>query len=182
MFHKRRHGRHGHHHRCGPKSWGPWDAGGRFFGPGEIRLALLALLAEKPMHGYEMMRLLEERLNGSYKASAGAIYPTLQQLEDEGLISSRKEEGKKVCRLTEAGEAQIAEAKDDVADLWTRAEEWGEWGIGNYPAMTVLARPTMMLMKSIKKQIRRANDATTMHAIEQVLIRAREEVDQIGKA
>ena len=179
MFHKRRHGRR---HRCGPRSWGPWDAGGRFFGQGEIRLALLALLAEKPMHGYEMMRSLEERLNGSYKASAGAIYPTLQQLEDEGLITSKKKEGKKVCRLTEAGEEQVAQDKQEIDDLWVRAAEWAEWGIGNYPAMSVLAKPTMMLMKSIKKQIRRGNDATTIHAIEQALIRAREEVDQIGKA
>ena len=179
MFHRHKHGRR---HRCGPRNWGPWDAGGRFFGQGEIRLALLALLAEKPMHGYKMMRLLEERLNGSYKASAGAIYPTLQLLEDEGLITSEKEDGKKVCRLTEAGEAQVEQSKDEIADLWVRAEEWGEWGIGNYPAMSVLARPTLMLMKSIKKQVRRANDATTFHAIEQVLIRAREEVERIGKA
>jgi DNA-binding PadR family transcriptional regulator len=179
MFHK---GKHGRRHRCGPQNWGPWDAGGRFFGQGEIRLALLALLAEKPMHGYEMMRLLEERLNGSYKASAGAIYPTLPQLEDEGLITSKKEESKKVCRLTGAGEEQVAQDKQAIDELCVRAEEWGEWGIGNYPAMSVLAKPTMMLMKSIKKQIRRGNDVATIHAIEQALVQAREEVDQIGKA
>lgn len=85
-------------------------------------------------------------------------------------------------RLTEAGEAQVAQDKQAIDELWVRAEEWGEWGIGNYPAMSVLAKPTMMLMKSIKKQIRRGNDVTTIHAIEQALIRAREEVDQIGKA
>jgi DNA-binding PadR family transcriptional regulator len=61
---------------------------GRFFGPGEVRLALLSLVAEAPSHGYELMKKLEERSAGVYRASAGTVYPTLQQLEDEGLIGS----------------------------------------------------------------------------------------------
>src|SRR5215469_14921470 len=69
----------------------PWGRGGRwgrFFGPGEIRLALLSMLEAGPKHGYELMKELETKSGGMYKASAGAIYPALQQLEDEGMVIS----------------------------------------------------------------------------------------------
>ena len=69
----------------------PWGRGGRwgrFFGPGEIRLALLSMLESGSKHGYELMKELETKSGGIYKASAGAIYPALQQLEDEGLVTS----------------------------------------------------------------------------------------------
>src|SRR5579863_1218930 len=69
----------------------PWGRGGRwgrFFGPGEIRLALLSLLESDSKHGYELMKELETKSGGIYKASAGAIYPALQQLEDEGMVIS----------------------------------------------------------------------------------------------
>jgi DNA-binding PadR family transcriptional regulator len=80
----------------------------RFFGPGEVRLALLSLMSETPMHGYELMKRLEERSGGVYRASAGTVYPTLQQLEDEGLVTSESREGKRVYSLTEAGRAVMA--------------------------------------------------------------------------
>ena len=92
-----RHGRHG---------FGIMSRSGRFFGPGEVRLALLSLLTEAPVHGYELMKRLEERSGGVYRASAGTVYPTLQQLEDEGLINSESHEGKKVYRLTDEGERE----------------------------------------------------------------------------
>src|ERR1700730_3674045 len=82
---------------------------GRFFGPGEVRLALLSLLADEPMHGYEVMNGLVERFGGIYRASAGTIYPTLQQLEDEGQIISDSLSGKRVYRLTEAGRRELTE-------------------------------------------------------------------------
>jgi len=79
----------------------------RFFGPGEVRLALLSLIAETPKHGYELMRQLEERSGGIYNASAGTVYPTLQQLEDEGLISSDSKEGKRVTRSPRPGSEEL---------------------------------------------------------------------------
>ncbi len=75
----------------------PWGRGGRwgrFFGPGEIRLALLSMLESGSKHGYELMKELETKSGGIYKASAGAIYPALQQLEDEGLVTSDTAAGK----------------------------------------------------------------------------------------
>ena len=89
--------------RCGPP--GPrhrrrhWS--GRHFGRGgprarrgDVRAAVLALLGERPMHGYEMIQELEERTGGVWRPSAGSIYPTLQLLEDEGLIKGEESEGK----------------------------------------------------------------------------------------
>ena len=80
------------------KAW-PWMGGmafgRRFFESGEVRLAILSLLSDGPKHGYQLMKDLEERSGGLYKASAGSIYPTLQQLEDEDLISSDQQSGKR---------------------------------------------------------------------------------------
>jgi DNA-binding PadR family transcriptional regulator len=73
---------------------------------GDIRLAVLALLAERPMHGYEMIKEIEERTEGSWTPSAGSIYPTLQMLEDEGLISGQEIEGKRRFTLTDAGSTE----------------------------------------------------------------------------
>lgn len=81
-------------------------------GKGEVRTAVLALLAEKPRHGYEIIREIEERSGGSWKPSAGSVYPTLQLLADEGLISAEESNGRKIYSLTEAGRAV---AGDDTA-------------------------------------------------------------------
>ena len=74
---------------------GGWSRGPRrgFFRSGEVRLALLSLLEQAPGHGYDLMKRLEERSGGLYQASAGTIYPVLQQLEDEGLVRSKAGHG-----------------------------------------------------------------------------------------
>jgi DNA-binding transcriptional ArsR family regulator len=68
-----------------------------------VRAAVLALLAERPMHGYEMIQELEQRTGGIWRPSAGSIYPTLQLLQDEGLVESEEVGGKRMFSLTEAG-------------------------------------------------------------------------------
>ena len=90
---------------------------GRFIGQGEVRLALLSLRTEAPVHGYELMKQLEERLGGVYRASAGTVYPTLQQLEDEGLITFELREGKKVYRLTDGGQREVEERDEAVGEI-----------------------------------------------------------------
>lgn len=69
--------------------FGPWSLEGKFFERGEVRLALLSLLTDGPRHGYELMTVIEERSRGLHRPSAGTIYPTLQQLQDEELVISR---------------------------------------------------------------------------------------------
>ncbi|WP_026851274.1 PadR family transcriptional regulator [Glaciibacter superstes] len=82
-------------------------AGSRM-GRGDVRAAVLALLAEKPMHGYQIIREIEERSNGAWKPSAGSVYPTLQLLADEGLISAEESNGRKTYALTEVGREAVA--------------------------------------------------------------------------
>ena len=79
------------------------------FGRGDLKYALLALLQEQPMHGYEMMKALEERTRGMYAPSPGSVYPTLQMLEDRGFVTASEADGKKVYTITEAGRAFLAE-------------------------------------------------------------------------
>lgn len=79
---------------------------------GDVRLALLALLTERPMHGYEMIGELDERTGGIWKPSPGSVYPTLQMLEDEGLIVSDESDGRRRFTLTDAGTEPARAAAD----------------------------------------------------------------------
>jgi DNA-binding PadR family transcriptional regulator len=94
---------------------------GRMFAAGELRLALLALIADKPSHGYELIKQIEEATDGTYAPSPGAVYPTLQMLADEGKIEEAEAEGaKKPFKLTSSGEAELDERKDEVTELMGR--------------------------------------------------------------
>jgi DNA-binding PadR family transcriptional regulator len=73
---------------------------------GDVRAAVLALLAEKPMHGYQIIAEIEKRSGGAWKPSAGSVYPTLQLLADEGLIASEAADGRKTYSLTDEGRAE----------------------------------------------------------------------------
>ena len=86
-------------------------------GRGDVRAAVLALLAEKPMHGYQIINEIAERSGGTWKPSAGSVYPTLQLLADEGLITAEEADGRKTYSLTEAGRAE-AEASADRPAPW----------------------------------------------------------------
>lgn len=114
---------------AGETLFGPWAAfaPSRFFEFGEMRLAILSLLSEGPKHGYQLMKEMKERSGGLYKASAGSVYPTLQQLEDEGLIQSEQQDGRRVYKLTEAGQKELDNDPDAVKRIWQRAESWEDW-------------------------------------------------------
>lgn len=109
--------------------------GGPFFGPphgrgrgrrrrGDVRMALLLLLAEEPRNGYQLMQVIEERSDGSWRPSPGSVYPILSQLEDEGLVRAAERDGGKVFELTDAGREQVAEAKDTTPP-WEIADDDG---------------------------------------------------------
>ena len=95
----------------GPLGTGGMGAGrmGGRMGRGDIRTAILVELAEAPMHGYQLIQAIEARSGGTWKPSPGSIYPTLQLLADEGLVSAAQEGERKVYSLTEAGKAAAAE-------------------------------------------------------------------------
>ncbi len=111
----------GRHMRGGPP-FGPPMRGGAFLGPpfgggrgrrrrGDVRMALLMLLAEEPRNGYQLMQVIEERSDGNWRPSPGSVYPILAQLEDEGLVRATERDGAKVFELTDAGREQVAETE-----------------------------------------------------------------------
>jgi DNA-binding PadR family transcriptional regulator len=113
---------------------GPWAAGPR--GPkarrGDVRAAILAVLAEQPMNGYQIIQEIAERSGGMWKPSPGSIYPTLQQLEDEGLVTADAETGRRTFTLTDDGRTYVAEHADEVSAPWdamTAATEDDERGL-----------------------------------------------------
>src|SRR2546421_5896243 len=87
------------------------------FSHGRLRLYLLKLLAEGPKHGYELIRLLENRFLGLYAPSAGTIYPRLQRLEAEGLVTHEAAGGRKVYEITDAGRAELTQRAGELAEL-----------------------------------------------------------------
>lgn len=99
----------------GPRGRG--GRGGRRTRRGNVRAAILALLAERPMHGYEMIQELESRTGGLWRPSPGSIYPTLQLLEDEGLVAGRESGGKRLFALTDSGRPD-ADAAARPAPPW----------------------------------------------------------------
>ena len=116
------HGRRGGRGRGEP---GPWGFPGRR-GPrarrGDVRAALLVLLAEEPRNGYQLMQEIEQRSDGTWRPSPGSVYPALQQLEDEGLVASGANDGGRFYEITDAGRTVVAERGDAPAP-WEAAKE-----------------------------------------------------------
>jgi DNA-binding PadR family transcriptional regulator len=130
-------GRHGHgghgrgRHRGRRDFWpgGPMGFGGGPFGGrgprarrGDVRQALLTLLAEEPRNGYQLMQEIERRSEGVWRPSPGSVYPALQQLEDEGLVRAEETDGRKLFHLTEAGQAAVGETAGEGAP-WDAVSE-----------------------------------------------------------
>lgn len=109
----------------GPPGFGPEDhrGRGRRAGRGDTRAAILLLLAEQPMHGYQLIQEIEQRTEGRWRPSPGAIYPALSALEDEGLVAIVSESGRKLATLTEAGGTYVTEHADELGDPWQAASE-----------------------------------------------------------
>ena len=85
---------------------------------GDVRTAILLLLAEEPRNGYQLMQEIEERSEGAWRPSPGSIYPALQQLEDEGLVRTVETDGRKLFELTDAGREFVAERDEDLLAPW----------------------------------------------------------------
>jgi DNA-binding PadR family transcriptional regulator len=109
------------HFGFGPGFGGPFGRGPRA-GRGDVRAAIIGLLAEEPMHGYQIITELTERSGGVWRPSPGSVYPTLQALEDQGLVTADKSEGRRVFSLTSEGRAE-AEAAGDGPPPWEEAAQ-----------------------------------------------------------
>jgi DNA-binding PadR family transcriptional regulator len=137
------HGRHRRHHRGGP--------GGRFFDYGELRLLLLAMIADRPRHGYELIKAIEERMGGSYSPSPGVIYPTLAWLDDMGYAAIEAEEaGRKRYRITPEGEAFLVANRAAADELLRRAGPGGPGAADPVPAPVVRAMENLRLAMRLR--------------------------------
>ncbi|HET8716607.1 MAG TPA: PadR family transcriptional regulator [Nocardioidaceae bacterium] len=85
---------------------------------GDVRAAILDVLAVEPMNGYQIIQQIAERTGGAWKPSPGSVYPTVQQLEDEGLVTAAENGGSRTLRLTEQGERYVAEHPEELAATW----------------------------------------------------------------
>jgi DNA-binding PadR family transcriptional regulator len=168
-------------------AWKGWatafgERPGRFFEAGEVRLALLSLLDDAPHHGYELMKALEERSGGLYRASAGAIYPTLQQLEDEEKVAASAENGKKVYRLTAGGRAELESERERVDRIWARAKRWhevGSWTTGVETGLIAMLAGELVgeAMRAVKRVGR---DAAGQERVRSILEEARHALRELG--
>ena len=129
----RHHHSHGHDHGRGrdegPGEWsrggrgfgGRGGGGGRIFGPGDLRLMLLALIAEKPRHGYELIKEIEQKFGGAYSPSPGSIYPTLTLLEEMDHVRAAATEGaRKLFEITDQGRAFLEENRATLDGVTAR--------------------------------------------------------------
>jgi DNA-binding PadR family transcriptional regulator len=94
---------------------------------GNVRSAILTLLSEQAMNGYQIMQAIEQRSNGAWKPSSGSIYPTLQQLEDEGLVETEEakpgQQGSKTFKLTAKGKRYVDDNREELEADWLPGEE-----------------------------------------------------------
>jgi DNA-binding PadR family transcriptional regulator len=170
----------------GASDWSqmPWGRPGRFFGAGEVRLAILSLLADGSKNGYELMKELRLRSSGSYKMSAGTVYPALQQLEDEGLIVPDPKDGKKLFRLTELGKQEVEREKPAIDEIWRRTSELGDWAQWMGPGTARSA--ALALIKTTSRALKLAHGNPELAVkIAEILDRARrdlEDIDEHGPA
>jgi len=158
----------------GPGGFGPGGPGGRGghggrgrgrgrrgVQRGDVRIAVLRLLETEPMHGYQIVSSIEERTAGAWKPSPGAIYPTLSQLEDEGLITIERENGRKVATLTDAGreyiETSLADAPDPFAGFDGGSAERGH------------LRETLRELHEVTRRVARTGDPDQTAAVDTIL-------------
>jgi len=132
---------------------------------GDVRAAVLQLLGEEPMHGYQLMQRITERSEGAWRPSPGTVYPVLAQLEDEGMVEVTREQGRKLATLTDEGRAYVAEHAEELGDPFAalRAE------FGN----RVDLREPVEELASAARQLARSGRARQQEAARTVLREAR---------
>jgi DNA-binding PadR family transcriptional regulator len=156
---------------------GPRRRRRQWFESGDMKYVILKLLKDKPRHGYEVMKELEEQLRGCYSPSPGTVYPTLQWLEDEGLVTSREVDGKKIYETTEAGRRFLDEHKDVVDDIFERVHDTVERALGG--AIADMNRAVARLVKAVYRAGWRSRDESTRKQIAERLEKAREEIEAL---
>ncbi len=133
--------------------------GGRLFDYGELRLLILAMIAERPSHGYELIKSIEDRFGGSYSPSPGVIYPTLSWLDDMGYAAVETDGGRKLYSVTAEGEAFLLANRASIDALWSRTAEGCRGGRRDAPAQIVRAMENLKLAMRLRFREGAVDDA-----------------------
>ncbi|WP_338766323.1 PadR family transcriptional regulator [Massilia sp. METH4] len=177
MFHKFQHHvfhSHEHHHHRGGQGGHGAGRGPRRFDAGAMRYVVLQLIAEKPRHGYEIIKELEGRVGGGYAPSPGAIYPLMAMLYDMGHVSISTEGNKKLHSITPEGQAFLDENRQMVDALMGRLSEPGSGGRDDLRSLMHELKHAV-----IEKGRDPAAPATRAEQISAILRRAADEIRQL---
>lgn len=180
--------RHGFGHGGPPGFGGGGDMmrAGRMLATGDLRLIALALIAEQPRHGYEIIKVLEEKTSGWYAPSPGMVYPTLTFLEEAGYVTGETEGAKKLYTITEEGRAHLAENRDFVDAVLERLAAVGDKiarmrrraageGEDDRPHLPPLVRAALVNLRDVAGE-RLAQDADAEAKLVEILARAAQEL------
>jgi DNA-binding PadR family transcriptional regulator len=166
--------------------WKGWAGRGSrrrapIFESGEMKFIILSLLKEKPRHGYEIIRALEERMWGCYTPSAGTVYPTLQLLEDQDYVRAVETDGKKVYHITRSGERFLEEYRQTLDDIFERLRDTVRDFAGG--AMGELNAAFARVATTTYKQAwRKGPEDPAIKRVTEILRRAASEIEQVWES
>ncbi|MFC1925685.1 PadR family transcriptional regulator [Chloroflexota bacterium] len=154
----------------------PWKQ--RLFHKGDLKYVILDLIKDKPRHGYEIIRSLEERSHGLYTPSAGAVYPTLQMLEEMGYVTAAKRDGKKVYTITAEGGRFLTERKDFTDEIKGNIKR--HWNPDNIAEITKTMDEFARFRRLSGHRLRQL-DKSKLQRIRKIISRAYEDIEDIMK-
>jgi DNA-binding PadR family transcriptional regulator len=160
--------------------WGG-PRGERIFHKGDFKYLILDLLKDKPRHGYEIIRELEERFGGFYAPSPGAVYPTLQWLEEMGYVTVLAQDGKKTYTVTESGLAYLTEKQKETDEVKKQMKGWwGNWSAEFRDEMREVMRLLGDMGRMIGQKTRQTGQEK-LPQVKEVLSGAFKEIERIFK-
>ena len=166
---------------CGFGNWWGRSKGRsrwRLFERGDLKFVILRLVSTEPMHGYQVMQALEEEAGPWYKPSPGSVYPTLQMLEDEGLVRSEAQGGKKVYEITDEGRAYLEENGDLVDKIFDRVGAFAD-GFFKKESRELTGAFSRLAQTVLETTFTGKPDPESVQKMVDVLDRARVEIDEI---
>jgi DNA-binding PadR family transcriptional regulator len=153
-----------------------WERKFRLFEKGDLKYVILDLLKDKPSHGYEIIRALEERFHGFYSPSAGSIYPTLQLLEDMGHVKSSEADGKKVYTITDEGRKFLTDRVDTMDKIKLHMRAF--WNGGNREEFRDAMREVQGMVHLMTKNFNRM-DPDKLAKIKEIIKKASGEIEKV---
>jgi DNA-binding PadR family transcriptional regulator len=146
------------------------------FNKGDLKYVILDLLKEKPRHGYEIIRELEEQSHGTYKPSPGAVYPTLQMFEDMSYTTTTERDGKKIYTITEEGLKFLAESQESADEVRSHIKR--RWSFKNIGRMAMIMKEYHAIENLLSGGFRTL-DADQTRRIKEILVNTQREIENV---